>query len=167
MPRESIAWSATPPPQRLRCDIGVVALKPGEEVTMLLLGPVWWTTCHWVEELRKSVICRGEACEWHNRPPVPKGFCAVLAENRSWRGKTRGEHRCVCLLTPETSVCAAALRIGDVFTLCREMAGPKSLYSLTKTSRHIDPLPVEAFDPRPFVIRAMTVVSAGQWRKRA
>lgn len=147
-----IVWTTEAPPTPLRSDIGLLAVDAGEMVRVRLLGPAWWTWVHW--DGNRSILCRGEACKVHAEPRHQKGFVAVEAANRCWRGKSPGYHLAVLVLTPEIGSCVAACARGAVLCVSRppgKSNGPLSAYVEAENANR--PLPVE-FDPRPFVIRA-------------
>lgn len=156
-----IVWTTTPPPRPLRSDIGLIAVQPGESVLARLLGPVWWTSTHWVEP--RSVICTGSSCKWHDYPITSKGLVAVEAYNRTWRGPAKGYFLAVLVLTPEVGECASACSIGTTVELRRPAYSANAPLELAPVKdKATRPLP-PSFDPRPFALRAMS----GQGKKVA
>ena len=153
-----ISWGVPPPAKATRGDIGLLAVNPGEVVLMRCLGPLTGLETHWVN--RRTVACLGEAdCRVHNYPVTWKGFMAVESHGRSWRGKAPGYHRAVLVVTEEIGEAAQVLRVGTLFAVQRAGKASNSPLSLSDEGIPKKPLVLpEAFDVRPYVLRAMGMV---------
>jgi hypothetical protein len=151
-----IVWTTTPPPQPMRSDIGLLAIEAGESVVVRLLGPCWFTTCHWTGEA--SIICTGaKTCKVHAEPTNIKGFSPVQALNRSWRGRCNGVHPGVLVVTPEIGAFVAACVTGDVLCVSRPPGSSRSPLSACHSKIAPPGDIIEGFDPRPYALRAMKI----------
>jgi len=152
----AVVWTSQSPPKPLRSDIGVIAVGKGERVLVRLLGPAWWIECHWTGN--RSIVCQGaEQCHVHDQPVNVKGFVAVQSFNRSWRGITAGTFLSVLCITPEIGEDVGAVKIGSLCTVSRRTGAANAPLCFDLDPRQPSNGTPEGFDPRPFVLRAMSV----------
>lgn len=148
----ALSWGVPPPPKPAYGRIHLLAVKAGQSVTCVKLGPQLGLFTHWCNG--RTVPCLGDDCLIHSSYPLTwKGWVPVLAENWSWNGKQPGLFAWVLVTTEEIGADVDVLERGECFKVTRsgrKSNGPLSVDYL-KGKRMSDP--PATFDVRPYVLR--------------
>ncbi len=149
----TIVWGVAPPPRLPHSYVRLLCVKAGERVAICRLGPVIGLLTHWTGT--KTVACQGVQCHCHDKPQTWKGYVAGLTVAGLGEDKRPSWRRTVIVITPEIAVDVGALRIGQTAIICRMGKRSNSPLAIEECKLPpVDPLP-EAFDPQPYVLRAM------------
>jgi hypothetical protein len=149
-----IVWGEPPPVRLPRSWIRLLCVKPKDSVTFARLGPVVGLQTHWVPP--KTIACLGsEECPVHHLPQTWKGYApciAILGTDGNGRPTWR---LAVVVVTPEVSKEVDLLKVGCPASLTRQGSRKNSPLSLLGSRVEAPPDVPEAFDVRPYVLRAM------------
>jgi len=150
----AILWGVPAPQRKTDPLVGLIFPRQGESLSCVKLGAVVGVMTHFVNG--QSIPCLGEIdCPCHYLEAEWKGYCAVWAEGVTWRGKRAGRWPGVLVVTKAIGAAVDACARGSVLIVKRGNSKQNDPCSLECKGMYKGEIPLpEAFDPKPYVLRA-------------